>query len=173
MSHTPTLTIESTKGRRLFVVGVSNRVLIANASRDSDTIEFASRPVPEGDEIVITLNGVPHAFTYAYAKPDFDEILLRRPVSAKDLAPPEVPVPVKVERSWGERPPEFVGDERHASPHVGGTGGEIMLHQAMSPGVRPFDPNTDEMIDEPPNPSLTTLMLQDGKIGPVDAPPPD
>jgi len=72
MSQHPTLKVESTKGRRLFAIGISNRVLIANASRGNDTIQFASRPVAEGDEIIITLNGVPHTFTYTYARPDFD-----------------------------------------------------------------------------------------------------
>ena len=172
MSQPPTLTIESTKGRRLFAVGVSNRVLIANASRETDSIQFASRPVPEGDEIVITLNGVPHTFTYTPAKPDFDEILLRRPVGIEDLAPVQAPVPVKVERARRERPVTPIEDDRRTSTPVDGTGTEIMLYQAMSPGVRPFDPNSDELIDERPNPSLTTLMLQDGKITPVDAPPP-
>lgn len=170
MSDVPTLKIESTKGRRLFAVGISNRVLIANASRGSDTIQFASRPVPEGDEIIITLNGVAHSFTYTYAKPDFDEILLRRPVGIDDFEPIKVPVPVKVDRVQRQKPGQD-GKDARSSP-IGGTGSDILVNQELSPGVRPFDGSADKLLSENPNADLSTLIVEGGKISTSNAPPP-
>ena len=173
MSQPPTLKIESTKGRRLFAIGISNRVLIANASRGNDTIQLASRPVPEGDEIIITLNGVPHTFTYTYARPDFDEILLRRPVGIEDFEP-AAPVPVKIEKTATDSAPANAPpalEDRRASTPVGGTGAEIALYQAVSPGVRPFDSDADTLITDKPDPDLSTLIVEDGKLAPPGAPP--
>lgn len=167
MSQHPTLQIESTKGRRLFAVGIVNRVLIANATRGNDTIQFASRTVPEGDEIIVTLNGVPHTFTYTYARPDFDEILLRRPVGIDDFEPVAVPVPVKVETTGKDIPIATV--DRRASTPVGGSGNDIAVNQAVSPGVRPFDSDSDTLITDKPEPDLNTLVVEDGKLTPPDA----
>jgi hypothetical protein len=170
MSQPPTLKIESTKGRRLFAVGISNRVLIANASRGSDSIQFASRPVQGGDEIIITLNGVPHSFTYTYAKPDFDEILLRRPVGIDDFEPIVAPVPVKMDRVQREKP-AYDGQDARSAP-IGGTGSDILVNQGLSPGVRPFDSSSDKLASENPHNDLSTLIVEGGKISASNAPPP-
>jgi len=79
-------------------------------------------------------------------------------------------VPVRIEKTGRDAAAPVLEDRRASTP-VGGTGTDIDLYQAVSPGVRPFDSDSDTLITDKPEPDLSTLIVEDGKLAPPPPPP--